>query len=500
VHTKFPLAIFLILFFSKFSYPANFSDVTSTNLPAIADYSIGAVAADVDNDGDLDIFVANNGQDRLLLNNGSGVFSDVYSTNLPPDTDNSRGAAAGDVDLDGDDDIFIANFGQNRLLINDGTGKFQDMTSTWLPPDTSFTAGGAFGDLDGDNDLDLVVANSTNLKSNAIRILINDNTTKFVDETSTRLPVSNSAYTQEVILADFDRDGDLDILAINSLGQSNRLLLNDGTGSFIEDSTGKIPSDSDSSNSAALADIDSDGRIDYIFIANDGGQQNRLYIFNSGTSMFEDKTSTNLPSDNDNSFDAGFGDLDGDGDLDIVVANGKNSGQANKAYINDGTGQFTFADSTFLPLDTDFSTAVLIRNFDGSPGNEVFIANAFDQQNRLYSASEIPTAITLSSFTAEIKGNKVILKWETESEIKNIGFRILRSETEDSEFVVINKKLIPPKGSATKGASYKFTDKKAEQGKIYYYKLEDIDKSGLSTFYGPVSVEVSFKKKGKGRK
>src|SRR4030067_1074837 len=73
----FFLVIFLILLFSKSSYPANFSDITSTNLPAISDFSLGAVAVDADKDGDFDIFVANNGQDRLLLNNSSGVSSDA---------------------------------------------------------------------------------------------------------------------------------------------------------------------------------------------------------------------------------------------------------------------------------------------------------------------------------------------------------------------------------------------------------------------------------------
>ena len=273
----FFLVIFLILLFSKSSYPANFSDITSTNLPAISDFSLGAVAVDADKDGDFDIFVANNGQDRLLLNNSSGVFSDAY---LPQDNDYSTGAAAGDVNGDSYDDIFVANFSvQNRMLINDGTGNFQDKANIWLPSDTSPSTSGAFGDIDGDGDLDLVVANSSSSKSDAIRILINDNKTKFVDETSTRLPVSNSAYTQKVILSDFDRDGDSDILAINSLGISNKLLLNDGTGKFTEDTSSIIPSDSDSSNSAAVAEIDGDGFVDYIFIANDGGQQNKLYIY-----------------------------------------------------------------------------------------------------------------------------------------------------------------------------------------------------------------------------
>jgi len=110
---------------------------------------------------------------------------------------------------------------------------------------------------------------------------------------------------------------------------------------------------------------------------------------------------------------------------------------------------------------------------------------------------EQPTLITLSSFTANAEKKKVVLRWETESEIDNIGFNIMRSEAEDGEFMKINKKLIPAKGSATKGASYKFVDDKVKPGKTYFYKLEDIDSKTGSTLHGPKSVQVSYKKKGK---
>ena len=111
-----------------------------------------------------------------------------------------------------------------------------------------------------------------------------------------------------------------------------------------------------------------------------------------------------------------------------------------------------------------------------------------------------PTAITLSSFTANKKGKEIIIKWETGTEIDNIGFNIFRSESANGEFIRINTKLIPAKGSATKGASYKFMDGKIKPGKTYYYKLEDIDRDSTNTFHGPKSVEVSYKKKGKGKK
>ncbi|MBI5375431.1 MAG: hypothetical protein HZA77_08345 [Candidatus Schekmanbacteria bacterium] len=105
-----------------------------------------------------------------------------------------------------------------------------------------------------------------------------------------------------------------------------------------------------------------------------------------------------------------------------------------------------------------------------------------------------PTAITLSSFSATSKDKKVSLAWQTTTEIDNIGFNILRSESETGPYTKINKKLIKSKGSSTKGASYKLKDKNIEAGKTYWYKLEDIDSNTGPSQHDAVKVEVTAKK------
>ena len=99
-----------------------------------------------------------------------------------------------------------------------------------------------------------------------------------------------------------------------------------------------------------------------------------------------------------------------------------------------------------------------------------------------------PTAITLSSFTATPKAGKIILTWNTESEINNAGFNLYRAESENGNYTKINASLIPAKGSSTQGASYEFTDTNVQNRKTYYYKLEDIDLRGIAKFYGPISA------------
>ena len=98
------------------------------------------------------------------------------------------------------------------------------------------------------------------------------------------------------------------------------------------------------------------------------------------------------------------------------------------------------------------------------------------------------TLIGLAIFRTIPQNHKIILEWSTESEIDNAGFNLYRSETENGEYIKINNGLIPAQGSPTQGASYEFIDKNVKNRKIYYYKLEDIDMNGVSTFHGPVSA------------
>jgi hypothetical protein len=98
------------------------------------------------------------------------------------------------------------------------------------------------------------------------------------------------------------------------------------------------------------------------------------------------------------------------------------------------------------------------------------------------------TFINLSSFTATPKFSKVIIQWSTESEIDNAGFNLYRAESVDGEYEKINASLIPALGSSTQGSSYEFVDNDVQNRKTYYYKLEDIDINGVSTFHGPVTA------------
>jgi lysophospholipase L1-like esterase len=115
-------------------------------------------------------------------------------------------------------------------------------------------------------------------------------------------------------------------------------------------------------------------------------------------------------------------------------------------------------------------------------------AVVFDLKDTVRTAWSIKVPVELASFTASAgDGSGVKLSWMTGSEINNAGFNILRSPTQSGRYVKLNDQLIP----ANREGRYTFTDKNAEAGARYYYKLEALDTRGNVTSHGPIVVDVA---------
>ncbi len=197
----------------------SFVDDTA-NRPIGGDTTQDLLLLDIDGDTDMDIFVANETDNRLFVNDGNGFFTDETAARLPGGDGETREADAADVDNDGDPDIIVANVDfnsgrpiQNQLLLNDGSGVYTDATATNLSGvvnmGNSFTI--RFVDIDSDGDPDVLSPNNTIAQGGNIEVWINDGGGIFA--TASQSPFSTaptgSAFNIEVM--DMNADGKEDI-------------------------------------------------------------------------------------------------------------------------------------------------------------------------------------------------------------------------------------------------------------------------------------------------
>ena len=358
-----------------------FQDVTDAALPtaSLTGLIMDAAPVDVDGDGDIDLLLAHEFRANILLiNDGTGHFTDESDQRLPRAGHDSEDIGVADFDGDGDPDIVVVSEDDqtNEFYVNDGNGVFTDETRQRLPV-TGMTNGVAVGDIDADGDSDLVFANN-----GQNFVLINNGAGIFTDETAIRLPPRDDV-SQDVELGDVDGDLDLDLLVGNE--GDNRLLLNDGTGLFT-DAADRLPlrETVEETREADFGDIDNDGDLD-IFFANvrffrrDATLENRLLI-NDGSGFFTDETAVRLPQHDDHTVDGDFVDIDGDGYLDIVTANADSlnaGGHAPyRALLNDGTGVFRDGtDGIFPPTLRGIGFDVEAVDVDGDGNVDLYFAS-----------------------------------------------------------------------------------------------------------------------------
>jgi hypothetical protein len=98
------------------------------------------------------------------------------------------------------------------------------------------------------------------------------------------------------------------------------------------------------------------------------------------------------------------------------------------------------------------------------------------------------TLIELAYFDAAPGAGRIMLQWSTEAEVDNAGFNIYRADAENGTYIKINDELIVAQGASTQGAAYEFVDRDVKNRNTYWYKMEDVDLNGTSTFHGPVKA------------
>ena len=411
------------------------------------DMGSGAGFADIDNDGDLDLYIVNipgpftdsfsqteKSKNMLYRNNGNGTFTDITESAKVGDTGYGMGCVFADYNGDGYVDLYVTNYGDNVLYRNNGDSTFTDVTQIAGVGCPLWSTGASFADYDGDNDLDLYVCNYVNydlekfqqqkeeslqsgkLVPNALNPTVfepqdnvlyrNNGDETFTDVTENAGVTAHGGRSMQAIFSDFDEDNDMDLYVANDTSE-NHIYRNDGNGTFTDVSAESWAADFRGSMGLAAGDYDADGDID-LFISHWIDQEYVLYR----NLLKEDAPANRIPNRIrfvDESYSSmiaevtlkeiGWGtalfDYDNDGDLDIFVANGSTFQELNQPEIlipqhnqlfrNEGDGTFSdVSKSTGIRnIPLRVSRGAAFGDYDNDGDVDIFIVNNYDEPTLL---------------------------------------------------------------------------------------------------------------------
>lgn len=375
----------------------------------INDDSRDVCVADYDRDGDDDVFVVNasNQQANYYLQGPAGVFT--LSNNLIPIVGGAGTGCVSGVFRNGSNirDLVVVRDGQPyQYLRNDGLGRFTDESTIPIyrlpqpPPSVRIGYPTAIGmtrgveavDIDTDGDLDLVM-NHVNLQPR-VQLYLNDGFGNFTLGTASRVPPYLDAQ-EYLAIGDLNSDGRPDML-IPGEGAQPRLLFGGNNGVLTYATMRTIPEQSYCVADALAADLDGDSDEDLFSVSgcSDSVYESLFtnnepascrtdtvhYWLNDGAGGFTDDTANRFPAINRNATSVAFGDIDNDGDRDLLIgtsgvgiAGGNSRDNGVRLYVNNGSG--VFSDTTYprLPADNFFATDVLFVDVNKDGALDIYV-------------------------------------------------------------------------------------------------------------------------------
>jgi hypothetical protein len=570
---SFFVTFLLLSSFSLFAQ-VTFTDVAPSMGIDDAGNGQGVSSIDFNNDGYLDIYLVNNSSSNYLwMNNGGTGFTDVSSVFGVNNNGSGRGCAIGDFNNDGWVDIVVANFTQSAILYRNDSVTFTNVAAgagmgltTW---------GGSINWFDYNNDsyLDCFIGND-GIPSHTNYLFRNDDLVTFT-EVAAGAGLTDNLSTLCAATADYDNDGDLDLFCGNQTGSPTNVLYRNDGGSFTDVTISSGLLTYSYTWGADWGDYDNDGNLD-LYIANSNAANQ--FFRNNGDGTFTEMAASLGIDDASQSFSTGWADYDNDGDLDLYVANGtgtdklyqnngssftdvaasagtddsrlsnsttwadfnndgfpdlylSNNGVPNRLYMNNAENTNHWLELKLIGTTTNRSAIGArvrivtggisqIREVQGGSGHNgqnslpvefglgsaamvdsIIIKwpggtvdyNSGIVANQIISVTEgqpiVP--VELTDFTAEELNSGIKLKWTTATETNNRGFEIEKafsSRNTNYEWKVIG--FVKGYGTSTINQTYSFTDRNPNPG-IYHYRLKQYDFDGRFSYSKELEVDFS---------
>ncbi len=383
------LYLFCISFYTTL-HAQSFEATTILDITTTPSDSRSANFVDINGDGWDDIFITNSAgpgsgaNNFLYINNTDGTFTTITNDAIVQDNSRSVAASFADADNDGDLDAYMVTWGTgtiNYFYRNNGNGSFSYEPTNVSGTTPTFSEAVTWIDANNDQLLDIFFTNSLQELEN----LYYENQGLGDYSQVFSLVIDNEELaTRSVDWVDYDGDGDSDLFVTNEGNSTNSLYRNDGPNNFIQITSLPIVQDTKNSAGSSWADIDNDGDFD-LFVANYNGQSNQLFLNENGN--FTEQTASIITATTSSSFGSTFGDLDNDGDLDLIVCNAYSPFfDNNYIYLNDGSGNFSQDTTSSLATHSGWTYSAALGDYNNDGWLDVVYANNDDgnQVNSLF--------------------------------------------------------------------------------------------------------------------
>jgi hypothetical protein len=340
--------------------------------------SFGLAVVDINNDTYPDLFFNNmTTVSTFFLNNQGNSFQKLEADSLTDNIGWATGQSWADYDNDGYADLLLTyqDFKGNRLFRNLGNGKFERIRTNYVTTDKANSFHPAWADINNDGYVDLLITNNTYFakkEETSHFIYLNEKNgtfSPFIDTVLTKLKVSSSSSN----FCDYDNDGDADLL-VTSWGSGAFIYKNKGKGNY--EKVCNLSGANGNLITCTWMDYDTDGDFDIFITRGWPDPETNLLYRNDGKDTFTLLKDSEILKPTGNFWNAGWGDFDNDGDLDLCYTD---LSKLNYLFENNGNGDFKKLTNEITVTDTTakYACADLWADIDKDGDLDLILANIF---------------------------------------------------------------------------------------------------------------------------